>query len=61
MDSDTKSLLDGVQQCISNELVRLLADRDAKWEKRLEDSEQSVIDRITPVESVVKVIDDWRP
>lgn len=61
MDADTKALLDGVQQRISDELVRLLADRDAKWEQRLADSEQRVIDRLTPVESVVKVLDDWRP
>lgn len=60
MDAATKSLLDGVQQRISEELARLLADRDALLEQRIADSEQRSGARLDKLESAVQVLDEMR-
>lgn len=61
MDTDTKLLLDEVQQRISGELAKLLADRDAKWEQSLVELERHSDERVTPLESAAKAFDEWRP
>lgn len=61
MDADTKVLLDEVQKRISDELSKLLTDRDAKWEQRVADSERRTDDRFAHLESAAKAFVDWRP